>query len=65
MRPDLMLGARRVQLVEPARRAPRRAIDVELRALEQLLWDEARARVAARVDVVEGPGSRPRAMSVA
>lgn len=37
----------------------------ELLTLERILGDQEGPRVATRVDVVNGPGTRPRAMSVA
>lgn len=60
-----MLGTRCAKLV--GRHAERRGgtIDVELLTLEQILGDQEGPRVAIRVDVVNGPGTRPRAMSVA
>ena len=51
-----MLVARRSQLLSGHAERRGRVVDVELRALEQLLGNQCCARVAARIDVVERAG---------
>jgi hypothetical protein len=60
-----VLVARRSQLLSGHAERRGRVVDVERRALEQLLGNQCCARVAARIDVVERVGQDPRAVSVA
>ena len=60
-----MLVERRSQLLSRHTECRGRVVDVKLRALEQLLGNQGRARIAARIDVVERAGQEAPRMSVA